>query len=130
MLSKIRKVLLRQYMIPYVGALKSLFGGVLFYLSPISFTMLSITTYKVAIAPWAAIHAPWLSLWVFLGILPVAVILGLVIEFKFVVPSITSYSNVQGYIHNSPFVRDLQVALGKLDNLSKEIKELKGDKDE
>lgn len=123
MLSTIRKTLLRQYMIPYVGPVKSLFGGVLFYLSPISFIMLSITTYKVAIAPWAALHASWLSLWVFLGILPVVIILGLIVEFKFVVPSITSYSNVQGYIHNSPFVRDLQIVLKKLDEIKKKLEE-------
>lgn len=132
MLSKIRRIALKQYMIPYIGPVKSLLGGVLFYLSPISFIMLSITTYKVAIAPWAAIHAPWLSLWVFLSVLPVATVLGLIIEFKFVVPSITSYANVQGYIHNSPFVRDLQIALSKLSGLEEKIDKLSGkqEKDE
>ena len=124
MISRIRKIVLRQYMLPYVGAAQTILGIVLFYLSPVSFIMLAVTTYKVAIAPWAAVHAHWLNLWTFLGMMPVLLILGLLFVFKFIVPSIYDFGNKQGYKHGNPFVADLQEILKRL----KRIEENQGDK--
>lgn len=122
MFSKIRRVTTKQYIIPYIGEVKTMLGGVLFYLTPFSFVMLAVTTYKVAISPWAAIHAHWLNLWVFLGIMPVFVVLGLIIEYKLVFPSMIAFSNRQGYVHRSPLVADMQQALEKLDYVESQLK--------
>ena len=123
--SLMRRFILKQYMVRYIGAVQTTLGVAFFYLSPISFVMLAVTTYKVAIGPWAAIHAPWLTLWVFLGMLPAFLVLGLVLVFKFVLASVYGFGNVQGYTHGSPFAADLQDIIARLKRIEGKTKEIK-----
>ena len=111
----------KQYMVPYVGPFQIIFGVVLFYLSPVGFAMQAVTLYAVAVSPWAATHAPWLTLWMYLSMIPMLGILGLIFVFKFVLPSVYEFGNKQGYKHGNPFVADLQEMLKRQEsNVSKE----------
>ncbi len=108
-------------MIPYIGPAKSLLGSVMFYISIIQFVLIAVVFYHTTLSPCAAQHSPWLSLWVFVGVLIAIFLIALVVEFKFVLPSTISFGNVQGYEHNSPFARDLQKALKELQDIQAKL---------
>jgi hypothetical protein len=108
-------------MIPYIGPAKSLLGSVMFYISIIQFVLIAVVFYHTTLSPWAAQHAPWLTLWVFVGVLSAIFLIALVVEFKFMMASVISFGNVQGYTHGNPFVRDLQKALSELKDIKDKL---------
>jgi len=124
MFSAIRKVILKQYMIPYVGATKTMLSSVMFYISLINFLLISLVSFQTSIKPWAVVHASWLTLWSFFGILIGIVLVAIVIEYKFVIPSIYSFGSGQGYTHNNPLVKDIQEVLTILKEKDKSDKSI------
>lgn len=120
-ISKIQRLVLKQRVVPYVGAARMAVAGVMFYSSPMSLMLMGLTTYQLVIKPWAVAHTPWLTLWVFLGLLVIPAIILLILEWKFVIPSVYSASNAQSAAHNSPIYKDTQ-------KIIKLLKEMKNDK--
>jgi len=115
-MNRIKEIVLRQYTLPLVGGLKSQISGSMFYYGMFQYLSTSITLYAVAIAPWAAIHLDWFNIWTFLGGLAVIFLAIPLLNFKFMFPSEVGFGNVQAYIHNNPFVKDLHIIIKKLDN--------------
>jgi len=99
-------------MLPYLGWFKTMLGAVFFYLTPINFLLLLWTAFHTTISPWAAAHAHWINNpLLFIGIIIGIMLFGLILEFKFMMPSQIKFGNVQGYKHDSPFAKDLQTIL-------------------
>jgi hypothetical protein len=113
MVQLIKHLILGQRIIPYIGAVKNLLASIMFYVGMLNFVMIAAMFYRTF----------WLELWIFIAIIAVIIIIAMIIEYKFVIPSTYSFGNTQGYIHNSPLVADLQKALKKLEELEKLIKE-------
>lgn len=110
-------------MLPYIGPVKALLASTMFYIGIVQFLLIAVTSYQVSVSPWATQHLPWLTLWIFLGLLLVFVLITLVIEYKFVLPSIYAFGNSQGYVHNSPLVADMQKALRELEEIKAKLGE-------
>jgi hypothetical protein len=99
-------------MLSYLGWFKTMLGAMFFYLTPINFLLLLWTAFHTTIAPWAAAHAHWLNNpLLFMGIIIGIMLVGLILEFKFMMPSQLAFMNVQGYQHGSPFASDMQTIL-------------------
>ena len=104
--------------------------GVLLYISICNFLLIVLMSFQTSILPWTLVHAPWLTLGVFILMLVGGLFIAAIIEYKFVIPSRYSFGNVQGYIHNSPLVRDMAEALKELRELRQEIEKLKGNNEQ
>lgn len=117
-MSILRQIILRQYALPYIGGAKYLINNILFYIGVINFGLIAIMSYHTTLAPWAAEHAKWFNLWVFAIIISVILVLAMIIEFKIMLPSLIGFANVQGYIHENPFVQQLK-------EVQKELREVK-----
>lgn len=120
MIKKIKAFLFRQHMIPVVGATKMMLSYVMFYVAILNFLLISITAYHTTISPWAIVHAPWLNLWSFIGIILFVLLIATVIEYKLVLPSMLAFGNIQGYTHGNPVAKDLQEIKAKVDKLLEE----------
>lgn len=104
-------LLMKQHIVPYIGEMRTVATGAMFYASMMSLMLMGLTAYQLVIMSWAVVHAPWLTLWRFLGLLVVPGVVAVIIEWKFFLPSIFALSNRQSYRHNSPFAADLKQVL-------------------
>ena len=126
MFARLKATMTKQHIVPGVGATMMMITGVLLYISIVNFLLITLMSYQTSILPWALVHAPWLTLWLFILLLLCGSIIAGIIEYKFVTPSRFSFGNEQGYMHNSPLVRDMAEALKQLRELRQEIEKLKG----
>ena len=108
------KRVLRQYKIPWIGGFKETLSQVAFWISMINFIMMGGTFYYTTLR----YIAPWFSFPIFLAIVTVIVLIGLVIEYKFIVPSLWIFRGRQMFEHQSEITE-------KLDEILKLLKEEK-----
>jgi len=104
------------------GALRILVGQVMFYVSMANFVMISVVAYDTTLRAVIQAHFPWFNFPLFIGIMAFLVLVAMVLEYKFVVPSTTSYGNVMWYRHQNPAKADLELILKKLEELEAKIK--------
>ena len=108
------KRVLRQYKIPWIGGFKETLSQVAFWISMINFVMLGGTFYYTTLR----YIAPWFSPSLFLLSVVVIVLIGLVIEYKFIVPSLWIFRGKQMFEHQSEI-------MNKLDEIIELLKEKK-----
>ena len=91
MLRSVRKFIGTQRVIPWIGEFKETLAQAAFWFSLANFIMIAATFYFTTLR----YIAPWLELWMFItfGIISIAVIL--VIEYKFITPSIWAFRGEQ-----------------------------------
>ncbi len=106
---RIRQFLVRQYNFgPWLGGLKDLFSRTTLYISIINFILIAITAYEVTLKSLILQYVPWMSFWVYFLTLVAIVLLVMVLEFKFIVPSHYTFINKQEYEHQSLYAKDLK----------------------
>ncbi len=120
----IKRLLLKQHIVPWVGAVMLIIAGILLYFSMTNFLLISLMSYQTSIKPWTLVHAPWLSLGVFIFLLICGAVIAGIIEYKFVMPSRYSTSNVQSATHNSPLMQEIAKALKMLEDIEKRLERL------
>jgi len=119
----IPNILTRQHNVGVkLGALRILIGSIMFYVSMANFAMISAMAYNTTLRAAIQTHFPWFSFPIFISLMVVFVLAAIIMEHKFVVPSVTSYSNAQWYKHKNPAREDLEKILRKLDELEAKIK--------
>jgi hypothetical protein len=118
---------LKQYKLGWIGGFKDILTMVIFYMSIISFTLVAVTAYNTGLREWLLIYFPWMKIYIFYGILLAIAGIAMVLEYKFVYPSFYAFRSQQEYKHQSPLRADLALCLKKLDEISEEIKKLKGE---
>ena len=91
MLRRIRKYLGRQKLIPWVGEFKKTLAQAMFWVTPINFIMIAGTFYFTTLR----YILPWFKLPVFVAFVIVGAIGILIIEFKFITPSIWAFRGKQ-----------------------------------
>ena len=110
------KKILKQYKIPWVGGFKETLAQAAFWLTVINFNLIAITAYNTTLSePTSNFYLPWLNFPVFIGTLVFLVFIGMVIEYKFIVPSLYMFRSRQMFEHESTITR-------KLDKILKELK--------
>lgn len=91
MLKKLIRLLGRQKLIPWIGEFKETLAQALFWGTIVNFTMIAGTFYYTTLR-----HVvPWFNLGLFITIAFVGLAIVLVIEFKFIVPSIWAFRGRQ-----------------------------------
>lgn len=121
-MNKVFRVIFRQHNIgAWVGGFKSILGGVTFYIAIINFVLIAITAYHTTLSPTIIRFLPWFNLPLFLGVMVVLLLALMVIEFKFVMPSLITFANLQVYTHRNLLKRDLEKIMKKLDALEKKV---------
>ena len=106
---------------PLIGALKEVAGHTMFWVSIINFALISATAYNTTIFPIISGVAPWFSFWLFMGLLVFVTLLAMLLEYKFVIPSVLAFRIKQEYKHQSPYRQDLENIQKKLAVISKKL---------
>ena len=94
---------------PLLGGLKELASRTMTYVSFINFTLMAITAYEVSLRTFFHQYIPWMSFALYFSLLILLVIVAMVIEYKFIIPSHYTFLNKQEYQHQSLLARDLQL---------------------
>ena len=99
---------------PFLGAFKDLASRTMVYVSALSFFQVTATFYNTTLKPSFLQYVPWLSFWIYFLTLVVIVLLIMLFEYKFIVPSTYTFINRQEYIHENLIRKDLVLIKAKL----------------
>ena len=116
---------LRQYTLGWIGGFKDILTMTIFYMSIINFCLVAITAYNTGLREWLLVYFPWMKIYIFFGVLLLIALFAMIMEYKFVYPSFYAFRSQQEYKHKSPIQRDLAKCLEELNELRKELKEIK-----
>jgi len=102
---------------PWLGGFKDLASRTMIYVSVLSFTQISATFYYTTLKPPFEQYIPWINFgWYFLVLVTVVLVL-MLLEFKFMVPSSYTFSNKQEYTHRNLIREDLEKVLGRQEEI-------------
>jgi type I restriction-modification system DNA methylase subunit len=123
-LSRIWYSIIKQYNFgPLIGGIKDIAQYTAFYVTIINFILIAVTAYNTTLRDWILKELPWFSFPIFIVTLVVLVGIAMILEFKFVYPSIWAFRNKQEYTHTSLLRKDLKEVLDRLEKLEKKIDE-------
>lgn len=132
MLGKLRKLILKQHMIPIVGGIKAQLISVMAYGSMMSLLLIIITAYNTPTVQWVGRFIPHWSIWTFFGILAVCLLVLLIIDYKLITPSSYRYTSTQMAAHESPLYKvakatqnEVKELKEKLEQIEKKLEEIK-----
>jgi hypothetical protein len=129
--SFLQKYVFQQYNVgPWLGAFKDLSGRALFYMTPINLFMLAATTYHVTAREYIGQFAPWVNFWMFFSGLVFIALCAMVIEFKVIIPSSVSFSNIQSYKHGNLVRQDLETILKEIRKIDARLETIEVKHDE
>ncbi|KKN23701.1 hypothetical protein LCGC14_0902260 [marine sediment metagenome] len=104
------KQLGKQYNLgPWLGGFKDLASRTMVYVSAISFTQITATFYYTTLFPNLKETVPWLTFWMFFGTLVLMVLVIMLIEYKFILPSSYTFLNEQEYKHENLIRKDIRL---------------------
>lgn len=103
------------------GGLRILVSSVIAYVSLVNFVLICVIAYNTTLRAAIQPHLPWFNFPTFIGIAAGFFLIAIILEYKFVVPSTTTYGNLQGYKHRNPIRKDLELIIKKLEKIEKEI---------
>lgn len=91
----------------WLGALQVQVSNSFFYLNMISTGMMILTFWYTAGYQIQGKYLPWLTLWLFIGVVAVAFAAVMVLDYKFVYPSRQAFVNEQACKHNNPWMDEI-----------------------
>ena len=103
---------------PKVGFVQVQISNSLFYLSLVNTLMLGFTFWYTSGSIIANKYAPWFTLWMFLSLGVVFMVLVMIFDYKVMYPSRQGFISRQAYKHVNPAVADLQ-------QIKKDLKKIK-----
>ena len=116
--------LTKQYNLgPWLGGLKDLASRAIFYLSLLNFVQISATFYYLTLRPNYLQYISWLNFWTYFGTLTFLVLIVMILEYKFIIPSMYTFLNRQEYLHQNLLKKDLKEILDKLKKIEGELNE-------
>ncbi len=123
MLKLIKKTLLKQYNIgSAVGGLKDLAIRTMVYVTAINFLLLVVTAYSVTLRDFMIQYLPWINFPMFIGAIIVTILIAMVIEYKFILPSTWGFTNRQQYEHRNPIREDLSEIKERLTGIEEHLR--------
>ncbi len=114
-----------QKVIPFIGEFRQLFSGASIWISMITFIFAAIAAYNTPIMESIKVFIPWLSFPIMLVFVIVAVLILMLLEHKYVQPSVLAYWNQMQYQHNNPLKEDVARIAKQIEVLSKDVEKLK-----
>ena len=91
---------IKRVFIPKIGAVKEIFSQTVFYMSILNFIMIGFTAYNTTLRPYIVEYFDWMQAWMFILILFVILIIGMFIEYIFIMPSYYSFRGKQYSEHS------------------------------
>lgn len=126
-MKKLLSILLKQHQLgQFPGAAKSIFGRTLVYVGYANFSMIAAMAYTTFSDPLVH-YIPWLSFRMFLGVLAIGLLVVMLLDYKFMLPSEWNFSWRQQWKHANPIREELKKLWDKLDKIEKKIDEGKTD---
>ncbi len=107
--------LLKQHKVPWVGGLKEMLAQTAFYVSMINFVLIAVVAYSTTLRVFILDWIPWFKLWMFLGGLVIIVLVVMVLEYKYIAPSLYSFRSKQMFEHESKITDALKRIEGHLE---------------
>jgi len=95
------KGLFKQHRISRVGGFKDMLTQTVFYISMINFVLIAVTAYNSTLRAIIIEWIPGFKLWMFFGILIILVLVAMVLEYKYIAPSLYSFRSKQMFEHES-----------------------------
>jgi len=117
----LRKIF-KQYKLPWVGGAKEMLAQTVFYISMINFVLIAITAYNTTLRTYLQSWLPGFQLWMFFAILTTLVIIIMIIEYKFIAPSLYSFRSKQMFEHESKVMDELRDIKKKVADIEKKLK--------
>ena len=115
------KKLFKQYKVPWVGGAKEMLAQTVFYIAMINFVLIAVVAYNSTLRGFIIGWMPGFKLWMFFGILIMLVLVAMVLEYKYIAPSLYSFRSKQMFEHESKVTDTLERIEAKLneDKISK-----------
>ena len=110
----------------WLGGLQVQVGNSLFYVNIISTSMAILTFWYTAGYQIHDRYAQWFTLWLFIGVVILAMAVLMVLDFKYVYPSRQAFVNEQACKHDNPAMDLMEATLKEVQELRAEVKALKG----
>lgn len=108
------------------GAFRNLGSYVTFYLGIINFIVLLINTYILGFIAQAGLPIPiWLVIIFALLVFFIFLVIAMVLEHKYTIPSFMTYWNQQWWLHGNPMPNELKKMREQLNRIEKELKKKK-----
>jgi len=105
-----------------VGGIKDVALHTAAWLSMVNFALIAMTAYHTTLREFILQYIPWLTLTIFMLFMFVLVVVAMIVEYKFIIPSTWAFRNLQQYEHQYPIKKDLEKLSKKLDKIEKIIK--------
>lgn len=107
MIKFVLRGLLKQHKIPWIGGFKDMLGQLVFYVSMVNFILIVITAYNTTLREYIINWVPGFQLWMFYAILIIIIFGLMVLEYKYIVPSLYSFRSKQMFEHESKVMDEL-----------------------
>ncbi len=116
------KRVFKQHKVPWVGGLKEMLAQTVFYIAMINFVLIAIVAYNSTLREFILDWIPGFKLWMFLAVLIAFVLTAMVVEYKYIAPSLYSFRSKQMFGHKSEVTDALKRIEAKLneDGISRE----------
>lgn len=92
---------MKQTKVPLVGAFKETFIHTAVWLGLLNFALIAITAYWTTLRQFFLVSAPWVKIWMFLGFLVFILVVMMVVEYKFIMPSYYAFRGRQFSQHDA-----------------------------
>jgi len=110
----------KQYRLPWIGGFKEMLAQTVFYISMINFVLIAITAYNTTLRTYLQSWIPSFQLWMFFLALVTLVFLIMIVEYKFIAPSLYSFRSRQMFEHESKIMdilKRIEGRIGKAENV-------------
>lgn len=108
------KRIFKQHKVPWVGGLKEMLAQTVFYIAMINFVLIAVIAYNSTLREFILDWIPWFKLWMFLVVLIAFVFVAMVLEYKYIAPSLYSFRSKQMFEHKSEITDALKRIEAKL----------------
>jgi len=120
-MKKLLSILVKQHQLGQLpGAAKSSFGRVLVYMGYANFSMIAAMSYATFSGTLLQ-YIPWLTFKIFLAIMVAGLLVVMLLDYKFMLPSEWSFTQEQMWRHMNPTRAELKRMWEKLDKIEKKI---------
>ena len=98
----------------WVGGAKEVLGHTIFWVSMINFVLIAATAYNTTLKDYIINYMGWVTFPLFMLFLAIVVFIAMLIEYRFIIPSVMAFRNKQEYEHQNLIRKDLDKIKKKL----------------
>lgn len=116
---------LAQKQIPFIGTFRQLMGGAMTWVTFLIFAFSMLAAWDTGTVKEIRDDLPWLNLVTFIAVTVAALIVAMIVEHKWIQPSVMAYWNQMFYNHGNPIVTDQKRIEEKIDRITKMLEQRK-----